>query len=93
MSNTRKLRHPGGDMISVIYPDQDDVTAIPDDGVDMDEWIRTHPPAIRTDRVTRDEVLRRLAGTGPAVQLVSDARIRVVSLLDSASIVQWWSTA
>jgi hypothetical protein len=79
--------HPGGDVLSVIYP------APPPDGIDLATWFETHPPEIRTEDVTRDEFVRRMAGSDVVRQVNSDPLNRVIALMESDAIIRWWETA
>jgi hypothetical protein len=82
-------KHPGNDMLSVIYPAR---SILPPDGMDLDEWFELHPPEIRTENVTRDEFVRRMAGRLDVLRLLHESgrNTRVISLMDVDAIGQWW---
>jgi hypothetical protein len=97
MSNTRKpgsgdpRKHPGSDELVVITPDPD---CLPPAGTDVDEWVKDHPPKSRVDHVTRDEFVRRMAGS-PVLDTLhaSGRRTRVIMFMEPDAIMQWWDTA
>jgi len=80
-------KHPGEDILTVIYPGLD---TMPPPGADLIAWCETHAPPIRHDEVTRDEFTRRMAGNPILDQLHEAGRdTRVVSLLETTALAQW----
>ena len=85
-------KHPGHDELAVIYPDPR--MPLPPAGTDLDVWLQRHPPEFRTDHVTRDEFVRRMAGNAILDTLHSAGRnTRVIALAEPNAVMQWWDTA
>jgi hypothetical protein len=94
-------KHPGDDMIIVVYPE---LPPVPDGwkGNELDDaseemvaaFLQTHPITPKSETVTRDEFQRRMAGH-PILDTLHAAgrRTRVITLLDITAIEQWWDTA
>lgn len=84
-------KHPGSDELVVLCPAP---TVLPPDGVSLEEWFEVHPPESQVDHVTRDEFVRRMAGS-PVLDTLHAAgrRVRVITLMEPTAIVQWWDTA
>src|SRR5262249_21314238 len=55
----RPAETPRNDQLTVIYPDSK--MTLPPDGADLDTWFEQHPPEIKSEAVTRDEFMRRMA--------------------------------
>ena len=84
-------KHPGADLLTVIYPDPG--MALPPEGTDLDEWFAQHPPAIKSDDVSRDEFTRRMAGNPILDTLHGAGRdVRVISLAEPSAITRWRDT-
>jgi hypothetical protein len=89
--STDPRKHPGGDQLTVIYPDPE--MALPPEGADLGEWLAQHPPPIKSDDVSRDEFARRMAGN-PVLDTLHEAGrdTRVISLAEPSAVIQWWNT-
>jgi hypothetical protein len=68
--------------------------ALPPDGADLDTWFEHHPTEVKSEDVTRDEFVRRMAGN-PILDTLHNAGrdVRVISLAEPSAIIQWWNTA
>jgi hypothetical protein len=98
MSNARKTRsHPGRDEITVKYLAEETWRAAEASG-DVDAYLNGLGfdgigKAMRTEVVTRDEFLRRMAG-GPALaRHSSTAADPLVILMEPDALRQWWGSA
>lgn len=89
-NSTDPRKHPGADELDVLYPGEG---TVPPEGVELVEWLESNPPEIKTDRVTRDEFLRRMAGNPVLDTLYAAGRdVRVITLMEPSAIMQWWDT-
>ncbi len=99
MSNTRKTRrHPGHNLVKVMYIDQDTWQAAGEPG-DIEAWLSTlnHEQArqaMPAIEVTLDEFLRRMAGSPEAAQFATRTAAEglFVLLMDLDGLRQWWDT-
>ena len=98
MSNRRKIRqHPGRDMITVKYIAEETWLAAEASG-DPDGYLNGLGfdgigKAMRTDTVTRDEFLRRMAGSPVLARNASTADGLLVVLMEHDALRQWHGSA
>ena len=90
-------QHPGGDIITVIYPKKPSDEAFAqlrgdfaDD--DFSTFASNHMSEVLSEDVTRDEFTRRLAGNDVVRQVNADPLNRVVMLANAEAVAQWWET-